>query len=132
MPMSGLTGTPILVPEGSAPPSYSGPTFNESVEEARNRAPDFSPSTRSVYVKDRVAKALAYKAAGDSIETIQQRLPDFHRDYPHLLEMIMDPAHDQQMLTTMIAMLDRMGQGSLSQHQASMIVGQRLFDTLKK
>jgi len=44
----------------------------------------------------------------------------------------MDPQHDKQLLTTMIAMLDRMGEGSLTQHQASMIVGQRLFDKLKK
>ena len=132
MPLSGLTGTPIILPEGSAPPTYSGPTFNESVEEARSRAPDFSASTRSVYVKEMVRKALAYRAAGDSVETVKERLVVFVRDYPHLFEMIMDPGHDKQLLATMIAMLDRMGEGSLTQHQASMIVGQRLFDKLKK
>lgn len=132
MPLSGLTGAPIILPEGSAPPTYSGPTFNESIEEARSRAPDFSASTRSIYVKDMVAKALSYKGAGDSVQIIKQRLPEFVRDYPHLFEMIMDPAHDKQILGTMIAMLDRMGEGSLSQHQASMIVGQRIFDKLKK
>ena len=132
MPLSGLTGTPIILPEGSAPPTYSGPTFNESIEEARSRAPDFSASTRSIYVKDMVTKALSYKGAGDSVQIIKQRLPEFVRDYPHLFEMIMDPGHDKQILGTMIAMLDRMGEGSLSQHQASMIVGQRIFDKLKK
>ena len=132
MPLSGLTGTPIILPEGAAPPRYEGPTFNESVEEARSRAPDFSASTRSVYVKDMVAKALSYRQAGDSVEIVKQRLPVFVRDYPHLFEMIMDPGHDKQILATMIAMLDRMSQGSLTQHQASMIVGQRLFDKLKK
>ena len=132
MPLSGLTGTPIILPEGSAPPRYDGPTFDQSLQEAIHREADFSASSRSVYVKDMVSKALAYRAAGDSVEIVKQRLPVFVRDYPHLFEMIMDPGHDKQILGTMIAMLDRMGEGSLTQHQASMIVGKRLFDKLKK
>jgi hypothetical protein len=132
MPLSGLTGAPIILPEGTAPPAYSGPTFNESIEEARSRVPDFSPTSRASYVKEMLSKALEYKGMGDSIEVIKQRLPLFIRDYPHLFEMIMDPNHDKQILATMIAMLDRMGDGSLTQHQASMIVGRRLFDKLKK
>jgi hypothetical protein len=132
MPLSGLTGAPIILPEGSAPPQYNGPSFQESIEEARSRELEFDASSRSVYVKDMVKKALAYRAAGDSVEIVKQRLPIFVRDYPHLFEMIMDPEHDKQILGTMIAMLDRMSQGSLTQHQASIIVGQRLFDKLKK
>ena len=132
MPLSGLTGAPIILPEGSAPPTYSGPSFNESLEEAVHRNPDFSPSTRSVYVKEMIEKALRYKGAGDSAGTIKARIPAFCTEYPHLFEMIMDPAHDKDILRTMVAMLDRMGDGSLTQHQASVIVGKRLFEKLKK
>jgi hypothetical protein len=39
---------------------------------------------------------------------------------------------DNASFRTMLAMLDRMGSGDLTQHQASVIVGQRLHDTYIK
>jgi hypothetical protein len=132
MPLSGLTGAPIFLPQGSTPPAVEGPSYTESVEEARSRELDFPAAERSIYVKDMIQKVAAYRNAGDSLEIIRERLPLFARDYPHLLEMIMDPHHDEHMLKTMLAMIDRMAEKTLTQHQASVIVGQRLFEKAKK
>jgi hypothetical protein len=47
--------------------------------------------------------------------------------------MVTQPGgYNKQSLKTMLVMLDRMGSGELSQHQASVIVGQRLADTYIK
>ena len=126
-----VTGAPIILPEGSAPPTDSGPSFMESVEEARTHVHTFPASDRATYVKDMVAKILTYKSVGDSTDTIRARLPEFVRDYPTLFDMVLDPKYDPQMLNVMLTMLNRMGDGSLTQHQASVIVGQRLIEKSK-
>jgi hypothetical protein len=53
--------------------------------------------------------------------------------YPKLFEAVTGTEeYHKNSLQTMLAMLDRMGDGDLSQHQASVIVGQRLVQTFVK
>ena len=40
----------------------------------------------------------------------------------------MTPGYDKQSLYTMLLLLEKMGRSEMSQHDASVIVGQRLFD----
>jgi hypothetical protein len=69
------------------------------------------------------------KIAGRTVEEIKERVPEFARDYPNLFETVTQPgSYDPTNLQTMLAMLDRMGQGSLNHHQATVIVGKRLAE----
>jgi hypothetical protein len=105
----------------------------EAMEEAANRPLDFLPKERAQYVRDSIALIEVYQTQGYSTEEIKEKVPTFVRDYKNLFEMVTQPGgYNKQSLKTMLAMLDRMGTGELTQHQASVIVGQRLADTYIK
>lgn len=99
-------------------------------------AKDLTPSEakdRVRYVRAMVAKCEEMKAAHQDADTIKEAVPEFARDYPNLFEAVLstEPYHKQS-LKTMLAMLDRMAEGTLKQHQASVIVGERLVQTFVK
>ena len=105
----------------------------ERMAEAANRPLDFLPKQRAQYVRDSIALVEVYQTQGFSTEQIKEKVPTFVKDYKNLFEMVTQPGgYNKQSLKTMLAMLDRMGSGELSQHQASVIVGQRLADTYIK
>jgi hypothetical protein len=105
----------------------------EAMEEAATRPLDFQPKERAQYVRESIALIETYQAQGLTTKQIEEKVPTFVRDYKNLFEMVTMPGgYNKQSLKTMLAMLDRMGKGELSQHQASMIVGQRLADTYIK
>lgn len=105
----------------------------EAMEEAANRPLEFLPKERAQYVRDSIALVELYQAQRLTTEQIKEKVPTFVRDYKNLFEMITAPGgYNKQSLKTMLAMLDRMGTGELTQHQASIIVGQRLADTYIK
>ncbi len=105
----------------------------ERMAEAANRPLDFLPKERAKYVRDSIALVEEYQSQGFTTEEIQEKVPTFYKAYKNLFEMITNPqGYNKQHLKTMLAMLDRMGSGELTQHQASVIVGQRLADTYIK
>lgn len=109
------------------PPQDTGPTFQESMAAAQTRGLDFPAAERASYVRAMVKCAIEYKEEGRSIAEIRERLPEFVRDYPNLFEMVtQEGGYDRNNLQTMLTMLERMGAGNLNQHQATVIVGQRL------
>jgi hypothetical protein len=99
-------------------------------------APPLEPAVakaRVAYVRSNVEKVKALKSAGKSKEEIQEEVARFAADYPALFKMLMNTEnYNEASLRTMLAMLERMGTGQLSQDQASVIVGQRLHDTYIK
>ena len=121
MPISGNN------PKRRGPPPDTGPSIEESIREAQTRSLDFPATERAMYIKTMVKRLQELRAAGRSIPELKELLPEFHRDFPYLFEMITEnPDFDQASLQTMIAMLERMGSGSLNHHDATVIVGQRL------
>lgn len=101
----------------------------EAMEEAAARPLDFDPTTRALYVRDCVKELEEYQRQGLNSDQLKAKMPIFVRDYKHLFEMITNPrGYNKQDLKTMLAMLDRMAEGSLTQHQASMIVGKRIAE----
>jgi hypothetical protein len=101
----------------------------EAMEEAANRPLDFDPKTRALYIRNCVKEVEDSQRQGLNMEEIKEKVPLFARDYKNLFEMITNPqGYNKQDLKTMLAMLDRMGEGGLTQHQASMIVGKRLAE----
>lgn len=105
----------------------------ERMAEAANRPLDFQPKERAQYVRDSIALIEVYQQQGLSTEQIKEKVPTFVQHYKNLFEMVTMPGgYNKQSLKTMLVMLDRMGTGELTQHQASVIVGQRLSDTYIK
>lgn len=88
--------------------------------------------TRSDYIKSNLDKMIKLKQEGKTKEEIQELFERFIVDYPALFKMVMSPNYNEGSLKTMMAMLEKMGSGELTQHQASVIVGQRLHDVYIK
>lgn len=110
----------------AGPPQDSGPGLEDSLREAEGRTLDFPAVERATYVRAMVARVADLKAARRSKDEIREQLPEFARDYQHLFEMVTaSEGYDSAHLNMMLAMLDRMGQGSLTHHQATVIVGDR-------
>ena len=120
-------------PPAGGPPGLDRQSIEEASRDAESRPLDFLPTERAAYVRAMVQRVTEFQAAGRTTDEIKERLPEFARDYSHLFEMITQPGgYDRQNLHTMLALLDRMGQGGLNQHQASVIVGQRLLQKYHK
>ena len=116
MPVSGNRG----------PPRDTGPSIEDSLREAEGRSLDFPAAERAIYIRAMVKRTQELRAAGRSLDDIKMLLPEFVRDYPHLFETVTGSEFDQNTLQTMLVMLDRMGEGQLNHHQATVIVGKRL------
>ncbi len=108
------------------PPKDDGPGLEESLQQAERRTLDFPATERAAYIRAMVSRVMELRRAGRDLDEIKEQLPEFVRDYPYLFEMVTGQEFDPANLQTMLAMLERMGQGSLSHHQATVIVGQRL------
>ena len=104
----------------------TGPSIEDSIRDAQARSLDFPATERASYIRAMVKRTQELQAAGRSLDEIKTLLPEFVRDYPHLYETIVGSAFDPNTLQTMLAMLDKMGNGQLNHHQATVIVGQRL------
>lgn len=105
----------------------------EAMSEAANRSLDFDPKVRATFVRFNIDKVEKLLEEGKTVDEIKALCPDFSDRYKNLFEMLTQPGgYNQQSLKTMLAMLDRMGNGELTQHQASVIVGQRLANAYIK
>ena len=110
-------------------PDDKGPSIEEAITEAQSRTLDFPATERAVYVRAMVKRVKELQIAGRTAYQIRELLPEFARDHPYLFEMITEnPGFDQASLNTMLARLERMGEGSMNHHQATVIVGQRLAE----
>ena len=89
--------------------------------------PDIAKA-RAVYIRETIDKVKALRAQGSTLDTIRDATGTFATQYPGLFKMLLSDSYNDASLRTMLALLDRMGTGSMSQHQASVVVGQRLHD----
>ena len=111
------------------PPALERKSMNEAMAEARARPLDFDAQQRVKYVRSMVSTIGAYVENGKTKEEITVLEPEFSEKYKNLFDTLTQTGgYNKQHLTTMLALLDRMGQGELNQHQASVIVGQKLAE----
>ena len=114
----------------SAPRRINQPPPQE--EEAIPLDPDVAKA-RSAFIRSNLDKVQELKNLGKTKEEIEKEVSVFVAGYPALFKMVMKTdGHNEGSLRTMLAMLERMGSGELTQHQASVIVGQRLHDVYIK
>lgn len=103
--------------------------IRDAISEAQGVKHDFDAKARATYIRDTIKQIEVYQAEGKNFDEIKALLPTFYRDYKNLFEMVTNTqGYSKESLKTMLAMLDRMGSGDLTQHQASVIVGQRLAE----
>ena len=106
-------------------------SIEEATREAEAKPLGFAPGARANYIKDHVRDIRARMAAGKGDEEIKAEFAPFAKDYPELMKKLlakMDISH----LGVMLNALEKMEAGTLSQHQASVMVGQRLVDQFVK
>lgn len=106
------------------PQQEEEPIVPLTVEQARDR---------HILVKSNIDSIRRLLNEGKTPEEIQERVPDFAKQFPVLFKKLTCGEHyNESSLRTLLAMLESMGRGELSQHQASQIVGQRMVDTYIK
>jgi len=102
-------------------------------EKAANEPTRFNATERSSFVKTHVEKISKMVKDKHSLDDIKAVFPEFSEQYPNIVEMITRPGgYDQRSLDIMIKLLEKMGQGIKSQHEASIQVGQHLLNTYVK
>lgn len=111
---------------GNRGPRDTGPSIEESIRDAESRSLDFPATERAIYVRAMANRIQELQASRRTTDNIKELLPEFVRDYPHLFETLTAPDYDPSTLHVMLTMLERMGNGSLNHHQATVIVGKRL------
>jgi hypothetical protein len=108
-------------------------SIEEATREAESKPLGFAPGARATYVRDMMKEITAQVAAGkggDEIKTNKAHAA-FATAYPELFKKAVEK-QDLSHLEVMLHALDKMEAGSLSQHQASILVGQRLVDKFVK
>jgi hypothetical protein len=112
---------------GSRPPPIERQSIDEATREAESRALDFDPNLRARYIRDMLRDIPVWQAQGLTEDQIKEKVPQFHERYPELFKKIIEK-QDLSPIQSMLAMLDRMGEGNITQHQASVIIGKKLVD----
>ena len=99
----------------------------QAISEAESKQLSFNPNERAKYIREIIRDVPKWLNEGMSEDTIRTKVPEFINMYPELFKKIMK-GNDLEPIQSMLVMLDRMGEGNISQHQASVIVGKKLVD----
>ena len=99
----------------------------DATAEAEARPLDYQPAQRAAYIRRMLRDIAQWMAAGESEDAIRARVPVFIETYPELFKKLIR-RQDLAPIQTMLQMLDRMAEGKVSQHQASIVVGKKLVD----
>ena len=116
----------------SGPPPLDRRTMMEAAEEAKNMPTLFPAKERATFIEDQVDIVRKLVAEHKTDSEIKLVCPDFAINYPILFEYSLKPNFDSNNLRIMLGLLNHMGDNKMSQHQASVIVGQRMSDKFIK
>ena len=102
-------------------------------EKAAQEPTRFNATERSEHIRSTVKQIREMADKRHSLEDIKSVFPEFAEQYPGLFSMILRPeGFDERSLGLMIRMLNTMGEGKASQHEASIKVGQHLLNAYVK
>lgn len=111
----------------SQPPPIERKSYDDAAAEASSRSLDFDPNVRARFIREMLNDIPRWMAQGLTEEQIREKVPEFADRYPELFTKIIQK-QDLSPIQSMLAMLDRMGEGNITQHQASIIIGKKLVD----
>ena len=109
------------------PPPMERKSYDDAAAEASSRSLDFDPNVRARFIREMLNDIPRWMAQGLTEEQIREKVPEFADRYPELFTKIIQK-QDLSPIQCMLAMLDRMGEGNITQHQASIIIGKKLVD----
>lgn len=115
------------MPSNQPPPPMERQSYEDAAAEASSRSLDFDPNVRARFIREMLTDIPKLMLEGLTEEQIRQKVPEFTDKYPELFTKIIQN-QDLSPIQSMLAMLDRMGEGNISQHQASIIIGKKLVD----
>lgn len=101
-------------------------SYADAAAEAENRPLEFDPNIRSQYIRNMIQTILTMQSQGLTEEEIEKETHDFAINYPNFFKKLI-AKEDLQPIYGMLSMLDKMGQGQVSQHEASIAVGTHLY-----
>jgi len=108
-------------------PPIERQSYEQAAAEASSRSLDFDPNVRARFIREMLNDIPRWMAQGLTEEQIREKVPEFAEKYPELFQKIITK-QDLSPIQSMLAMLDRMGEGNITQHQASIIIGKKLVD----
>ena len=108
-------------------PSTHRQTIEEATTEAEARLIEYDPTSRAQYIRLMLRDIAHLMSQGETEDVIRQRVPEFIEAYPELFKKIIN-RQDLSPIQSMLTAMDRMGEGRLSQHQASVAIGKTLVD----
>jgi len=97
-------------------------------EEAAKAPTLFNPRERAIYIRQRVEEIRKLRALGQNDIQIKEAMGSFVTEYPTLFQKAVETGFKESELNIMLSVMDKMASSGMSQHQASVIVGQRLMD----
>ncbi len=117
---------PSKAPPLKAPPPVERKSASEAMAEAAARPLDFDVSERSATLKENLLRIVALQDEGKTVNEIRAELPEFVEKFPEVFKKVTTPGADLTPLLGMMEMLDKMGTGQITHHNASIVVGQAL------
>ena len=92
----------------------------------------FDPAERNSFIRSHITQITRMVQNKYGVDEIKGAFPDFCEQYPSLLEMLTRPGgYDENSLAMMMTMLSKMS-SKMTQHEASIKVGQHLIDAYVK
>ena len=128
------------MPDSQPPPQPPTPNITglskdgilAASEEAKNAPTLFSPAERATYIRNRIKELRQMRRMNLSPEMIKTAMGTFVTEYPTLFAMAVEPHFDEKQLDLMLGVMDKMAATGMTQHQASVIVGQSLVNKYVK
>ena len=102
-------------------------SIDEATARAESRSIDFNPRVRARFIREMIEDINIWLTQGLTEEQIREKVPEFAEKYPELFSKLIKK-DDLSPIHSMIAMLDKMAEGNITQHQASIIIGKTLVD----
>ena len=102
-------------------------SIDEATAKAESRSIDFNPRVRARFIREMIDNVNIWLSNRLTEEQIREKVPEFAEKYPELFSKLIK-RDDLSPIHSMLLMLDRMAEGNITQHQASIIIGKTLVD----
>ena len=113
-------------PSNRRPPPVERKSAQDALAESANRPLDFDAEARTVFLKTALQQVRDMQEEGKSTREIRQAIPLFSEKYPELFKKVTTPGEDLTPLLGMLGLLEQIGTGEVTHHNASIMVGQAL------
>jgi hypothetical protein len=88
---------------------------------------------RAIFIRDNIKIVEKLRDEGKSFDEMKEATPEFANNFPHLFIMVTSKeGYDKETMKTMLSMIDKMAQLKITQHDASVKVGEHLMKNYVK